>query len=406
MPNASFRKVLVAALALDPLKTQYIEMPRRPRPLSRQNKAFKVSLDTTGPTLHAQSHKRPAPDESESEDGAEDEDTRFANGSDDGFGPEVDAIQESDDDSQDLDAPRVAQWVDEDELEEDEEELQAGPSDLVIEYGLAQKSLNDDLSGLPLGALRKAQTMLARAEVEMDSDESENEEGDEASEPEHEPVSDKGKEREKVEWSLKPKKEIAKRANKHAPIEVTSKRPVTRKRTVVEVKTVQARDPRFLPLAGEFSVEKFQHGYSFLADSHKRELDTLRENLKRARKLLASSPRDTYEERANEVQRLELAVKRAESLVNKDKRDKLEQEALAKVSKEEREKRKLGKGEWHMKESNKRDLLMKARYEALAGEGGKRAVKKVIEKKQKKIGQKEKKSRPFVKDGAKRRKVV
>lgn len=38
---------------------------------------------------------------------------------------------------------------------------------------------------------------------------------------------------------------------------------------------------------------------------------------------------------------------------------------------------------------------MKARYEEIASTGGKRAVKKAIEKKQKKISRKEKKSRPF-----------
>lgn len=41
---------------------------------------------------------------------------------------------------------------------------------------------------------------------------------------------------------------------------------------------------------------------------------------------------------------------------------------------------------------------MRARYDALALTGGKSAVKKAIEKKQKKIGQKEKKSRPFARD--------
>ena len=45
--------------------------------------------------------------------------------------------------------------------------------------------------------------------------------------------------------------------------------------------------------------------------------------------------------------------------------------------------------------AEKRKLLVKARYDALAAEGGKRAVRKAIEKKQKKIGQKEKKSRPL-----------
>jgi ribosomal RNA-processing protein 36 len=45
--------------------------------------------------------------------------------------------------------------------------------------------------------------------------------------------------------------------------------------------------------------------------------------------------------------------------------------------------------------AEKRKLLVKARYNALAAEGGKGAVRKAIEKKQRKIGQKEKKSRPF-----------
>lgn len=42
---------------------------------------------------------------------------------------------------------------------------------------------------------------------------------------------------------------------------------------------------------------------------------------------------------------------------------------------------------------------MRARFDALAAEGGKRAVKKAIEKKLKKVNQKEKKSRPFPKGG-------
>lgn len=49
--------------------------------------------------------------------------------------------------------------------------------------------------------------------------------------------------------------------------------------------------------------------------------------------------------------------------------------------------------------AEQREVIARARYEALASEGGKRAVKKAIEKKQKKISQKEKKSRPFPKNG-------
>lgn len=112
----------------------------------------------------------------------------------------------------------------------------------------------------------------------------------------------------------------------------------------------QPRDPRFLPVAGEFSSDSFQKQYGFLADIHSSELKTLRENLKRAKKLLISSPRDLREERQEEVGRLELAVKRAESNVNKDQREMVEKKALSQIAKDERDKRKQGKGGWWMKE--------------------------------------------------------
>ena len=138
----------------------------------------------------------------------------------------------------------------------------------------------------------------------------------------------------------------------------------------------------------------------------------MRENLKRAKKLLQSSPKNLRAEREAEVWRLELTVKRAESDVNKDRRTQVETEALGQLKKEERGKREQGKGSWFLKDgtlsllsrsvldpdfilAEKKKYLTKARYDALASSGGDRAVKRAIEKKQKKIGQKEKKSRPF-----------
>lgn len=111
----------------------------------------------------------------------------------------------------------------------------------------------------------------------------------------------------------------------------------------------EVRDPRFIPLTGEFDPAKFRTQYNFIADMHLTELKTLRDNLKRARKMLASSPHDLREEREREVEKLELAVKRSESMVNRDKREKIEQEALRKVTKEEREKRAQGKGDFWIK---------------------------------------------------------
>ncbi|KAI0052848.1 DUF947-domain-containing protein [Auriscalpium vulgare] len=248
------------------------------------------------------------------------------------------------------------------------------------------------LSSLPFGALRKAQRQLTRAGA--DDNDSRDEDSDAAS---HDADLDRGPSNAKgKEVEARPsRKQIAHRQNKHAPTEMSSKRPVSRHRTVVEVEKRVLRDPRFLALAGEFDAQRFRKQYGFIADLHQDELKTLRENLKRAKKLLASSPRETREERQREVTRLELTVKRAESSVNRDKREKVEQDALSRASKEEREKRQTGKGQFWLKDSEKKKLLLKARYEAVAAEGGKGAVKKAIEKKQKKLSQKETKSRPF-----------
>ena len=141
----------------------------------------------------------------------------------------------------------------------------------------------------------------------------------------------------------------------------------------------------------------------------------MRETLKRARKLLSSSPSDLRSERENEVYRLEQAIKRAESMVNKDRLDQVQRDALRKAKKEEESKRQQGKGKWFLKKgkrlydifpsdlfdmwrvADQQQLVMKARYEALAKEGGARAVKKAILKKQKKVSQSEKRSRPYKK---------
>lgn len=45
--------------------------------------------------------------------------------------------------------------------------------------------------------------------------------------------------------------------------------------------------------------------------------------------------------------------------------------------------------------ADRKKLVTKARFEALAKDGGQRAVKKAIAKKQKKVSQQEKRSRPF-----------
>ncbi|CAE6411909.1 unnamed protein product [Rhizoctonia solani] len=182
--------------------------------------------------------------------------------------------------------------------------------------------------------------------------------------------------------------DIAKRSSKHAPTEVTSKRPVSRHRSVVDVPIIETRDPRFTPLIGQLSQPQYSRSYSFITDLQKGEAESLRASLAKARKQRA--PWETIES-------LERALKRAESAIEKAKRDEREREALEKVRKEEKEKRQAGKGAWYMKKSEKRELLLKAKFDDLAASGGQNAVRKAIDKRKKKIAQKEKKARPFSK---------
>ncbi|KAG9315762.1 DUF947-domain-containing protein [Chiua virens] len=252
---------------------------------------------------------------------------------------------------------------------DDDRTRQAGPSSRRL------RSLEDDLSTLPLGTLRTAQRALAQAHALSDTE----------SAPEQQRPS-------------KPKTDIAKRANKHAPVEITSKRPVSRRRIVVDDKLPKPRDPRFMHAAGRYDPTKFRQRYDFLADFRKDELSTLREHTKRARKLITNSPSHLREEREGEIQRLERATKRAESAVNLDNRERVELEAVRSAKRTEKEKGRQGKAEWWMKRSAKKELLAKARLDAIASVGGKQAVKKALEKKQKKISQKEKKMRPILRN--------
>ena len=82
---------------------------------------------------------------------------------------------------------------------------------------------------------------------------------------------------------------------------------------------------------------------------HEEELATLKDTVKKEKRRLPSTPHAQRPEKEAQLARLELALKRAESTVNRETRLRVEQEALDKAGKDEREKRKQGKGKWFMK---------------------------------------------------------
>jgi len=99
-----------------------------------------------------------------------------------------------------------------------------------MSYTKTHLSFTADLQKLPLGVLRKAQSVLKQAEPESDEEaDSDSSDGSSDGEPtEHR--SSKGKEKERVEWSSK--HISVKRANKHAYVNLHL---VSKK---VEIKTV------------------------------------------------------------------------------------------------------------------------------------------------------------------------
>jgi len=78
------------------------------------------------------------------------------------------------------------------------------------------------------------------------------------------------------------------------------------------------------------------------------ELSTLQASLKVARKAVLSAPRVERAEKEAEVERIEGELGRVRTRKEREARERRERDALGGWKREEREKRKDGKGEWHM----------------------------------------------------------
>ncbi|WRT69665.1 uncharacterized protein IL334_006655 [Kwoniella shivajii] len=187
-----------------------------------------------------------------------------------------------------------------------------------------------------------------------------------------------------------------KRGSKHAPVAMSTKKQVSRSRKVVDTHKPDRRDPRFSSVsAGNLDAHLHSQSYSFIPSLLKEELSSLKKSLSVAMKLERTCPWAEKPQRTAEREEIELKLGQVRTKLVRTERENRERDVLAKFKKEERGKREEGKGAWYMKNSEKRDLLLKSKFESLEKQGGKSAVKKAMEKKRKKIASKEKKSRPF-----------
>ncbi|CAG9854563.1 unnamed protein product [Phyllotreta striolata] len=178
----------------------------------------------------------------------------------------------------------------------------------------------------------------------------------------------------------KRKKLQIKRVNKNRPREVSSKIKVpTKLRSEVNVvpvvaKTSVPRDPRFDPLCGQFDRDLFKTNYSFVNDirlNEKRELEEKLENC------------DDPAERKT----IKLLLQRVKNQIRESERTEKEEFVKKQESNEIREKLKKGEKPEYKKKSVKKLENLIEKYEDLKKSN---KIHKHIEKKSKKIAQKEK----------------
>ncbi|KAJ3063719.1 rRNA biogenesis protein rrp36 [Rhizoclosmatium hyalinum] len=175
------------------------------------------------------------------------------------------------------------------------------------------------------------------------------------------------------------KKEIKKRTSKHAPAEMTSKRPVPRYRQVVELpKKEEHRDPRFNKFSGKFNEGLFKRSYGFLEDYEKNEIEELR------KKVVKTKDASEKEELERDLQR------RVSKQIQKQKEEK-QKNIQRQWKKSEMEAVKQGKKAFYLKKSDKEKLALYEQYKKL-GEG--KGVDKFLEKRRKKNSASEKRFLP------------
>ncbi|EGO61098.1 hypothetical protein NEUTE1DRAFT_58139 [Neurospora tetrasperma FGSC 2508] len=262
------------------------------------------------------------------------------------------------------------------EIEEGSEPGSDDDSDAPSEHGGA----GIDASQLSFGALARAQASLGALKKKKkkkggDEDASDDEEKEEPNW------------KTEIEKGMKAKVEKHHRTNKHAPIEMTSRKPVSRRRDFLANEPVKpkSRDPRFAPpgiggSSGKGVVDeiKARKAYSFLDDYQEDEMKQLRMAIKKTKD-------------PNEKEELQRALLSMESKKKARARKDKERELLSEHKKKEKELIKQGKTPFYLKKSEQKKQLLVEQFASMK----KSQVDKAIERKRKKIAGKEKKALPL-----------
>lgn len=166
----------------------------------------------------------------------------------------------------------------------------------------------------------------------------------------------------------------AARTSKHAPQEQSSKKPVSRRREILQDNRRKARDPRFDPLMGQVDEDRMRRAYSFLDEYRDGEMADLRAQIKKTRN-------------AGDKERMKRELLSMESKKKAQKKRDEADDLLREHRKKEKELVAQGKTPFYLKKSEQKKQLLTNRFSSMS----KGQVDRAIERKRKKVAGKERK---------------
>ncbi|KAG9745403.1 DUF947-domain-containing protein, partial [Aureobasidium melanogenum] len=167
------------------------------------------------------------------------------------------------------------------------------------------------------------------------------------------------------------------RSSKHAPMAQASNRQVTRKRQVIDVPKRQVRDPRFGPLGGPVDDAALAKKYSFINDYQDSEMAELKAAIKKSK---------NEDDKAVLKRKLLSMESKKKARENKER----EQEVIRDHRKKEKEAIAQGKNPFYLKKSEQKKQALVNKFDSMKSKDRER----LIERRRKKVSQKEKKNMP------------
>jgi ribosomal RNA-processing protein 36 len=225
-----------------------------------------------------------------------------------------------------------------------------------------------DISEISFGALARAQASLPQTETWRKRKSGRKDESKDSEEERN------NRRHDDKSTSKRSKESLKVRENKHAPTEMSSKRQVSRRREVIEVKKVEYRDPRFDPAVGHVDDTKLKKAYSFLDDYRDDEMKQLRESIKKTKN-------------TSEKEDMKRTLKSMESRKKAKSRKEHEEKILDEHKKREKELVRQGKQPFYLKKAEQKKRFLLDQFASMSSG----QVNRAIEKKRKKTAGREKK---------------